>query len=218
MRVLYEDNHVIAVFKPHGVLVQDDATERQSLYSQVKELLREKYKKPGNVFLGLLHRLDRPVAGVVVFAKTSKAAARLSEQIRKRTVTKTYAAIVEGGGPRSEKGELVDYLIENDGFSSLAGKGQPGAKEARLFYTVCERRPDQALLRVQLITGRKHQIRLQLSQLGCPILGDKRYGGTCVTAHEGISLVCVEMVFSHPTLGTPLRIELPPELRPTLSK
>ena len=211
--ILYEDNHVIAVFKPAGVLVQGDASGEPTLMDAVKLWLVKKYRKPGNVFLGLVQRLDRPVAGVIVFARTSKAASRLSEQIRSRTIEKTYHALVEGGvAPESRR--LVHWLSEEDGFVSAHDEPAPGRKEARLGLRVLRRGQATTLLEIDLETGRKHQIRVQLARAGHPIVGDSRYGARMSWPRPGIALVAHRIRFRHPTQDRELSIELPAALDP----
>ena len=178
IKVLYEDNHLIAVFKPAGVLVQGDKTGDKCLMDEVKEYLKEKYQKPGNVFLGLLHRLDRPVSGVILFAKTSKGASRLSEQIRNHTITKTYHALVEGQ-PKKSKATLVNWLIkdENKNLVTVYDEETLDAQYAELDYEVVKTNGKNSILKINLKTGRSHQIRSQLARLGHPIVGDTKYGG-----------------------------------------
>lgn len=178
LEVLYEDNHLIAVFKEHGVLVQGDIRNKVSLMDHVKDYLREKYNKKGNVFLGLLHRLDRPVSGIVLFGKTSKGAKRLSEQIRLRQIEKTYTVLVNPAPVKDEE-RLVHYMVKNavKNKSWAYEEKVKGSKEAILEYKVLERREDGAgLLEVKLITGRHHQIRAQLAAIKSPIVGDSKYG------------------------------------------
>jgi 23S rRNA pseudouridine1911/1915/1917 synthase len=178
LKVLYEDNHLIAVYKPHGVLVQGDRTGNRCLMDDVKDNLKEKYQKPGNVFLGLLHRIDRPVAGIVLFAKTSKGASRLSEQIRDRAISKQYTVLVSPV-PKVKSAKLVHYMIKNQqkNKSWAHEEFRKGAKEAVLNYSVSEEREDgTALLKVDLHTGRHHQIRAQMAAIGSPIVGDSKYG------------------------------------------
>ena len=160
LKVLYEDNHLIAVFKPAGILTQPDFSREKSLMDYVKEYLKEKYKKPGQVFLGLLHRLDRPVSGVVLFAKTSKGASRLSWQFRNNQVEKIYKAVVLGK-PKQKNGTLINYLKKNNNSK---------AQRAELFYEVMNSNNKYSLLKIKIKTGRFHQIRKQLALIGCPIL------------------------------------------------
>lgn len=203
LRVLYEDNHVIAVFKPGRVPVQSDISGDSSLMDLVKEYLKEKYQKPGNVFLGLVHRLDRPVSGIVVFAKTSKAASRLSESFRSRVTQKTYLAKVEGN--LKGRGKLVHHLLSREG-QPVVIKKEPfeGSKEAILEYKVT----GPSIVEVQLHTGRKHQIRAQLAFIGHPILGDKKYGSSERYREGEIALVASRLVVPHPTKEEEIRLEL----------
>jgi 23S rRNA pseudouridine1911/1915/1917 synthase len=215
LAVLYEDNHLIAVFKPAGVLTQHQSAGDGCLMDIVKAHLIEKHGKPGQAFLGLVHRLDRSVAGVVLFAKTSKGASRLSEQIRARTLDKTYWAVVEGV-PAAE-GELHHYhALEGDG-ARLYREAGPGRKQARLHYRVLRPLGAHCLLEVRLETGRKHQIRLQLAAAGHPVVGDRRYGARSEFSAQGIALVAKRLRFSHPTRREPIVVELPAELDPLVA-
>lgn len=177
LQVLFEDNHLIAVIKPSGMLVQKDHHDDQSLLDLVRDYLKEKYNKPGNVFVGLIHRLDRPVSGVVLFAKTSKGASRLSEQFRKRTVTKTYHCLVEGL-LKNKAGTIISYLEKNEekNITKCFQQAGPNRDRAELAYEVIETNKKISLLKVNLLTGRSHQIRAQLADIGHPILGDTKYG------------------------------------------
>lgn len=187
LNVLYEDNHLIAVYKPAGMLVQGDESGDSSLMDEVKFFLKQKYNKPGNVFLGLLHRLDRPVAGIVLFAKTSKGASRLSEQFRSRKVKKIYHCLVEGTVPE-KSGTLIHFLRKDEKENKVyvTATEVPGSLRAELDYTVVKRydNKDTSLVQVELKTGRPHQIRVQLSTIGCPIVGDVKYG-----AKEGVETI-----------------------------
>jgi 23S rRNA pseudouridine1911/1915/1917 synthase len=213
LAVLHEDNHLIAVFKPAGVLTQHQSAGDGCLMDTVKAYLVEKHAKPGQAFLGLVHRLDRAVAGVVLFAKTSKGASRLSKQIRERTLDKTYWAVVEGT-PAHPEGELVHYHLLEEGGASVTAEPGPGRKEARLHYRVQRRLGPRSLLEVTLDTGRKHQIRLQLAAAGHPVVGDRRYGARTGFAGEGIALVARRLRFAHPTRPESVVVELPDELCP----
>ncbi len=175
--VLYEDNHIIAVYKPAGMLVQGDHSGDPTLMDEVKYFLKQKYNKPGNVFLGMVHRLDRPVAGIVLFGKTSKGAARLSEQIRSHTIQKIYHALVIGE-PKEPRGTLVNYLKKDTdkNFVKVYDIAVEGALRAELDYEVVESKNGKSLVKIFLKTGRPHQIRTQLSHIGCPIVGDVKYG------------------------------------------
>ncbi len=177
LKILYEDNHLIAVYKPAGVLVQGDKSGKTNLMDEVKLYIKEKYKKPGNVFLGLLHRLDRPVSGIVLFAKTSKGASRLSEQFRNRSVKKIYHTIVVGK-PSKKKDKLIHYLRKDiNSKKALACEKQiAGCQRAELEYELLKTSGDFSFLKIKLASGRFHQIRFQLAAIGCPIAGDAKYG------------------------------------------
>lgn len=196
MDVLYEDNHLLVVNKPAGQLVQGDQTGRGTLLEEAKGWLKEKYNKPGNVFLGLVHRLDRPASGVVVLARTTKAASRLSEEIRSRRPRKTYWAQVAGEVPL--QGQFVDQL-ERDQFTSRV-VAAPAGKEARLSYKRLNYKDGISLVEIALETGRHHQIRVQFSHRGFPILGDRRYGSKLTFGKEAIALHAREMILRHPIL------------------
>lgn len=197
MDVIYLDNHLLVVNKAAGQLVQGDQTGRGTLLEEAKEFLREKYHKPGNVFLGLVHRLDRPASGVVVLARTSKAASRLSEEIRSRRPRKVYWAMVEGEAP--EQGRFIDRLERNEFNSRVVAA--PAGKEARLSFKRLNYRQGVSLVEIALETGRHHQIRVQFSHHGLPILGDRRYGSQRAFAKDTIALHAREMVIRHPTQG-----------------
>ena len=219
LRVLYEDNHLIAVFKPAGVLTQGDASGEPSLMDWVKRWLAERYHKPGNVFLGLVHRLDRPVSGVILFAKTSKAASRLSQQFRERTIDKRYLACVEGA-LAPPRGRLAHFIAHTEGVRKVkvSNQARSDAKSASLRYDTRWADDIVSILEVQLETGRKHQIRAQLAHVGHPIVGDRLYGSRCVDDSAAIALCSVSLAFVHPITKTPLTIQLaspllPPRLR-----
>ncbi len=177
MEILYEDNHIIAVNKPHGMLTQGDETGDTSLMDEVKAFIKERDKKPGNVFLGLLHRLDRPVGGVVAFAKTSKGASRLSEQIRKRLVEKVYWAVVEGV-PEQPMGDVNQWLVKDEATNTVTAyeNAVHNSLFAELSYRVRKTIGDLSLIEIRPKTGRPHQIRVAMGTLGVPIAGDKKYG------------------------------------------
>ena len=201
--ILYEDNHILVVEKPENVLSQEDKTKDIDMLSLLKDYIKEKYNKPGNVYLGLVHRLDRPVGGVMVFAKTSKAASRLSEQIKKNEIEKTYIAVVKDIGIDDE-GEFVDHLEKGpNGISAVSKKG----KLSKLSYQVLERVDDKALVRIKLQTGRHHQIRVQFSSRGFYICGDQRYGKEDKTQ---IALFAYRLVFRHPVTKNMMEFELLP--------
>lgn len=197
IEILFEDNHLLAVNKPAGLLSQEDHSGQPDLLSLCKKYLKREYNKKGDAFLGLLHRLDKPVGGVMLFAKTSKAASRISEQIRKRTIKKTYHTVVEGVSPQN--GMLQDFLLKNKETNtvSVVSSKIKQAKKGELIYQREQVKSNLSLLKVTLITGRPHQIRVQLSNLGYPILGDHKYGSKQT---GNISLYASELTFIHPTL------------------
>lgn len=200
IKVLYEDNHLIAVYKPAGVLVQADASKDSCLMDEVKRYLKEKYHKTGNVFLGLLHRLDRPVAGIVLFAKTSKGAARLSEQFRVHSVKKIYQALVEGKLDK-KSGTLVSWIIKDEQKNKVAvfDKEKAGALRAELNYKVLKTDVKNSLIEIELKTGRPHQIRAQFSHLGHPLVGDVKYGAGAALPNKSIALCATALTFKKAT-------------------
>ena len=199
MKVIYEDNHIIIVSKESGEIVQGDKTGDQPLSETVKQYLKTKYNKPGNVFIGVVHRLDRPVSGLVTFAKTSKALSRLNEMFRNGDVHKTYWAIVKRRDIATE-GTLTDWLTRNErqNKSYAHGREVPGAKKAVLKYKVRAVADNYMLIEVTLLTGRHHQIRCQLSHMGCPIKGDLKYGAPRSNPDGSISLLSRRVEFVHP--------------------
>ncbi|MGA1874320.1 MAG: RluA family pseudouridine synthase, partial [bacterium] len=194
LQILYEDNHLIAVNKPAGILIQGDITRDISLMDVTKQYIKETYQKPGNVYLGLIHRLDRPASGVVVFAKTSKGASRISEQFRSRSLTKRYWALVHGH-MSPPQGTVVSYLKKETKGVTLAGESDTDAQKALLTYRTIYTRDDLSLksevslLEIILHTGRKHQIRAQLAAKGCPIVGDLKYGASRPLKDKTIRLI-----------------------------
>ena len=199
MTVVYEDNHIIIVNKTASEIVQGDKTGDTPLSETVKLYLKEKYQKPGNVFIGVTHRLDRPVSGLVVFAKTSKALSRLNEMFKNSEVKKTYWAVVKNL-PREEEGELVNYLVRNEkqNKSYAYDKEVPGSKKAILHYRLIGRSQNYYLLEIDLKTGRHHQIRCQLAKMGCPIKGDLKYGAQRSNPDGSICLHARMVKFMHP--------------------
>lgn len=199
MKVVYEDNHIIIVNKCSGEIVQGDKTGDKPLSETVKEYIKQKYNKPGNVFLGVVHRLDRPVSGLVVFAKTSKALSRLNDMFRTGDVHKTYWAIVKRRDIATE-GTLTDWLTRNErqNKSYAHEREVPGAKKAVLKYKVRAVADNYMLIEVTLLTGRHHQIRCQLSHMGCPIKGDLKYGAPRSNPDGSISLLSRRVEFVHP--------------------
>jgi 23S rRNA pseudouridine1911/1915/1917 synthase len=219
-KVLYEDNHLLAVAKPAGIPTQGAAVGNDSLVKQAKEFLRQEYHKPGNVYLGVVSRLDSPVSGVVVFARTSKAAARLNEQFRNRQVEKVYWALVEGRIEPPEA-EYIDWMTKDerrqrmtivkqasDAPRKASGKPAGGAQQARLKYKCLKVSRAASLLEISLETGRKHQIRVQLAARGHAVMGDRKYGSKRKFA-DGIALHCRRLVIEHPVKKTPLELIAP---------
>jgi 23S rRNA pseudouridine1911/1915/1917 synthase len=196
--VIYEDNHLLAVYKPSGLLVQGDRTGDVCLLDLGKRWLKARYHKPGNVFLAMVHRLDRPVAGVVLFARTSKAAGRLSRQFRERSVDKHYLAVV-GGSVSGDTDRLIDNIERRDRLSRVVPTPTDRSQEARLHYTVLGRDSGKSLLKISLETGRRHQIRIQLAHMGHPILGDLRYGAETPLPDRQIALLAHQLMVEHPT-------------------
>ena len=210
MTVLYEDNHIIAVNKSSSEIVQGDKTGDQPLSETIKLYLKEKYNKPGDVFLGVTHRLDRPVSGVVLFAKTSKALTRLNEMFRNQEVKKTYWAIVKER-PELPEGRLEHYLVRNEKQNKSVAfeKERSDAKKAALSYKLIAHSDTYYLLEVQLETGRHHQIRCQLAKMGCPIKGDLKYGFPRSNPNGGISLHARSVEFIHPVSKLPISLTAP---------
>lgn len=210
MDVVYEDNHLIIVNKSSSEIVQGDKTGDKPLAEMVKEYIKQKYHKPGNVFLGVVHRLDRPVSGLVVFARTSKALARLNETFRTKEVHKTYWAIV-GNCPSAEEGELVHWLVRNEkqNKSYAYDKEKPEAKKAILDYKLIGRSERYFLLEVDLKTGRHHQIRCQLAKMGCPIKGDLKYGSPRSNPDGSICLHARRVRFVHPVSKQEIDVTAP---------
>jgi 23S rRNA pseudouridine1911/1915/1917 synthase len=210
MEIIYEDNHLIAVNKNCHEIVQGDKTGDIPLPEMLKEWLKEKYAKPGNVFAGVIHRLDRPVTGAVVFAKTSKALQRMNEKFRLGEVKKNYWAIVKNNPPEPE-GELIHWLVRNEkqnkSFAYDAEK--PGAKQAILHYRLIAQSERYFLLEIDLKTGRHHQIRCQLAKIGCPVKGDLKYGADRSNPDGGISLHARSISFLHPVTRQPVRLVAP---------
>ena len=216
MTVLYEDNHLIAVAKKAGDIVQGDKTGDVPLSDMVKAYLKEKYRKPGNVYLGVVHRLDRPVSGIVLFAKTSKALPRLNKMFAEhKDVRKTYLAITGNRPPQSE-GTLTHWLTRNEKQNTARAYDRevPQSKKAVLDYRVVAQSERYYLLEIELKTGRHHQIRCQLAKIGCPIKGDLKYGAPRSNPDGSISLHAWRLELEHPVSHAPLTIVAPvPEER-----
>lgn len=210
MTVVYEDNYIIIVNKTASEIVQGDKTGDTPLSETVKQYLKEKYSKPGNVFIGVTHRLDRPVSGLVVFAKTGKALSRLNEMFKNSEVKKTYWAVVKNL-PREEEGELVNYLVRNEkqNKSYAYDKEVPGSKKAILRYRIIGRSQNYYLLEVDLKTGRHHQIRCQLAKMGSPIKGDLKYGSPRSNPDGSICLHARSIRFVHPVSKELIEVEAP---------
>lgn len=210
MEVIYEDNHLIAVNKSCGEIVQGDKTGDQPLSESLKAWLKEKYNKPGNVFIGVTHRLDRPVSGIVLFAKTSKALARMNDMFRTGAIKKTYWAIVKQCPPEPE-GELTHWLVRNEkqNKSYAFDTEQPNSKKAILHYKLIGKSDRYFLLEIDLKTGRHHQIRCQLAKIGCPIKGDLKYGFDRSNKDGGISLHARSATFIHPVSKEAIHIVAP---------
>jgi len=205
--IIFIDNHLLVINKPAGRLVQKDSTGDPSLLEDAKKYLKEKFARPGNVYLGLVHRIDRPVSGVVLFARTSKAASRLSEQFRSGLPHKIYLAIAEGEVP--EEGSWTDYISREGVTSRLTQKGE--GKEARLSFRRLKYNNGLSLVEIYLETGRHHQIRLQFSSRGYPLLGDFRYGSKIKFGNKAIALHARSLTVIHPTLKEETEFTAEPE-------
>ena len=212
--IVFEDNHIIVGVKPQNVSVQEDESKDEDLLNIIKNFIKVRDKKPGRVFLGLVHRLDRPTGGLMVFAKTSKAAARLSEQLKSKGLKKKYLCVVNGK-PQISHDLLTTYLKKDEKTNTvyIAPKLEEGSKEAKLEYTVISSNEKYSLISVDLITGRSHQIRVQMAkQLNCPIYADFKYGDG---AHKGnLCLWAYELTFTHPTTKQNLRFVSEPDQIP----
>ena len=210
MNVVYEDNHIIIVNKLSGEIVQGDKTGDRTLADDVKAYIKEEYAKPGNVFLGVTHRLDRPVWGLVVFAKTSKALSRLNDMFRNGDVHKTYWAVCQNA-PAEQEATLTHWLTRNErqNKSYAYDREVPGSKKAVLHYKVIGRSERYTLVEIQLMTGRHHQIRCQLAKIGCPIKGDLKYGARRSNPDGSISLLARKVEFTHPVSKEKICVESP---------
>ncbi|MDR1715490.1 MAG: RNA pseudouridine synthase [Prevotella sp.] len=210
MTVLYEDNHIIIVNKTVSEIVQGDKTGDKPLSEIVKEYLKEKYNKPGNVFCGVTHRLDRPTSGIVVFARTSKALSRLNDMFKNKEISKTYWAIVKNT-PKQPEGTLKHYLVRNEkqNKSYAYDTEKPNSKQAILHYKLIARSDKYSLLEIDLETGRHHQIRCQLAKIGSPIKGDLKYGAERSNPDGGISLHARKISFIHPVSKELIEVTAP---------
>lgn len=211
-QILFEDNHIIIINKKAGQLVQGDKTGDISLLDEVKSYIKQKYSKPGNVFAGLVHRIDRPTSGIVIFARTSKALTRLTEMIKKREIKKTYWAVVKKNEiPETQR--LVHYLKKNEKNNKAiifnTSSAQSGSKEAILTYKIIKKSDHYLLLEIDLETGRHHQIRAQLSAIKCPIKGDLKYGADRSNSDGSIHLLARKIEFIHPIKKEKIVLEAP---------
>ena len=202
MKIIYEDNHLLVVERPVNIPVQADSSNDEDLLSLRKDYIKKAYDKPGNVYLGLVHRLDRPVGGVMVFARTSKAASRLSKAVSTRQFGKTYLAVVEGT-PESDSGSFEDYLVKDNDTNTVTVTDAAHGKHALLDYQLLGHKDGLSLLRIRLHTGRSHQIRVQTSSRGLPIWGDQRYNRNA-KKHQQIALWSYRLEFDHPVTGVHL--------------
>ncbi len=210
-QIVYEDNHLIAIHKLAGQLVQpDDNFTERSLEDDVKDYIKDKYKKPGAVFLGVIHRLDRPVSGLVIFARTSKALERMNKIFKEREIEKTYLALVHGA-PGQYEAKLVNWLIKDTSknVTRAYNNDKKGGSRAELSYSVQRKLQEYSLLEVKPKTGRSHQIRVQLAKIECPIVGDLKYGSTQPNPDKSICLHALRLSFVHPVKKEPLTIEAP---------
>lgn len=203
--IIYEDNHIIVVNKPVNIPVQEDSSKDIDLLTLIKNYLKVKYNKPGNVYLGLVHRLDRPVSGIMVFAKTSKAASRLSEEVRTNKINKTYYAVVHG--KVNNKGHLEDYLYKDNKTNTSYVVDKAKGKLAILDYELIDYKDNLSLVKINLITGRSHQIRVQFSSRGYPLVGDQRYNKNPIK-NVSIALFAKRLEFMHPTKKEHLSFEI----------
>lgn len=211
LSVLYEDNHLIAVNKPSGLLAQGDRTGDEPMAVFVKAYIKKKYKKPGDVFLGIIHRLDRPVSGVTIFARTSKALTRMNELFRNKTIVKKYVALVDKTPPKNHD-RLLHYLIKDHKRNKVSAyqKATKNSKESITEYELLSKLSGIYVLKVSPITGRAHQIRSQLSITGMPIVGDLKYGSKKRTGDQSIGLHCYSLHFIHPVKKEPVTITANP--------
>lgn len=211
LKVIYEDNHLLVVEKPVNILSQGDDTNDKDMVNLLKSYVKEKYNKPGNVYIGLVHRLDRPVGGVMVFAKTSKAASRLSEQVRNKSFKKTYRAVIHGKMNKN-KDTLNDYLYKNKktNMVSVVNKNHKDAKSAELSYETLGFKENKSLVEIDLKTGRSHQIRVQFSSRKHPLFGDQRYGQDVNKIGQQISLWSYRINIIHPTTKEKMEFICPP--------
>lgn len=214
MQILFEDNHVLVVEKPANVPTQADRSGDADMVTLLKEDLKQRYNKPGNVYLGLIHRLDRPVGGAMVFAKTSKAASRLSDAVRRGKLERRYLAVLRGAPPR-ESGSLAHYILKDSRANKVAvfPHEHKKAKQARLDYRLLRIEGELSLVYVKLVTGRPHQIRAQFAYVGCPLYGDQKYGFRRSRPREQIALWSCRIAFPHPISGETITLMSLPDRR-----
>ena len=210
LQVLFEDNHLLIVNKRAGDITQGDKTGDKPLSEVVKEYIKHKYNKPGNVYLGVVHRLDRPTSGIIIFARTSKALERLNKMLREKNIQKTYWAIIKNK-PKKEKDTLVNYLKKNpkNNKSTAFSKEVSGSKKAVLHYTIIQKLENYTLLEIDLETGRHHQIRTHFSSIGCPIKGDLKYGFARSNKDGSIHLHARKITFLHPVTKEKIQLTAP---------
>lgn len=213
--IIYEDNHLIAVNKPAGALVQRDATSDVSMSDVVKKYIKNKYDKPGDVFLGTIHRIDRPVSGVTIYARTSKALSRMNELWRSKSIQKHYIALSHKN-PKDFSGKLVHYISKNESKNkvNVYDKAKGGAKKSETEFELLSRINNVFAFKVKPITGRPHQIRAQFARMGCPLIGDLKYGATEGLDDKSIGLHAISLSFIHPVKKEPVHIKAKPPKRP----
>ncbi len=212
LNVLYEDNQIVVVIKPHNIPSQQDESGDEDMLSLIKSYVKEKYNKPGEAFIGLVHRLDRPTGGIMIFARNSKSASRLSEQIKNNTMKKTYFCVCKGT-LKEKDGVLVNYLKkdEKQNIVKIVPMSEIGAKKAQLKYKVLQTENDENLCQVELITGRSHQIRVQFAGINCPLVGDKKYGKNTAGEKVNLALWAGRIEFEHPTTKQKMIFVAPPD-------
>ena len=212
LQILYEDNQIIVAIKPQNVPSQEDSSGDKDMLSMIKEYVKEKYNKPGEAFIGLVHRLDRPTGGIMVFARNSKSAARLSEQIRQNQMHKTYYCVAVGT-LKDKEATLVNYLKkdEKENIVKIVPISESGAKKAELKYKILQTEGNLSLCQVNLISGRSHQIRVQFAGINCPLFGDKKYGKFAAGATDNLGLWAGRLEFMHPTTKQQMIFACPPD-------
>ena len=212
LQVLYEDNQIIVAIKPQNGPSQEDSSGDKDMLSMIKEYVKEKYNKPGEAFIGLVHRLDRPTGGIMVFARNSKSAARLSEQIRQNQMHKTYYCVAVGT-LKDKEATLVNYLKkdEKENIVKIVPISESGAKKAELKYKILQTEGNLSLCQVNLISGRSHQIRVQFAGINCPLFGDKKYGKFAAGATDNLGLWAGRLEFMHPTTKQKMIFACPPD-------